>query len=55
MLWNLIIASLDVTKSSHKMILLFPALYVSFFVCILLFYFILKAQHCTAATAWTRE
>ena len=37
------------------MILLFPALYVSFFVCILLFYFILKAQHCTAATARTRD
>ena len=54
MLWNLIIASLDVTKSSHKMILLFPALYVSFCVYLLL-YFILKAQHCTAATAWTRE
>ena len=48
MLWNLIIASLDVTKSSHKMILLFPALYVSFFgvYFIILFYFKGATLHC---------
>ena len=42
MLWNLIIASLDVTKSSHKMIQISVNK-------------VEKAQHCTATTAWTRE
>ena len=39
MQWNLIIESLDVTKSSHKMILLVSGLMYLFCVCILFIFF----------------
>ena len=52
MLWNLIIESLDVTKSSHKMILLFPALYVSFF-CV--YFIILFYSIFFSCSTWTCE